>query len=368
MRGRSALVSMLIKSPGATIATAVWLMGSLASANLTVDQDASIRALSSGPKPSPSTPSSGFSNSNGLQLPSTNFSLSPLNNFTASIQWHIPDSPIDLIFTSFGEPLSLRALIVIVGLALDEISSILVLHPTESITNGLFRYIHQGLEIAIYQDEGKQLTWYLLDLLLLGIQSYASQHRRAGEMRFDIRVEDQGKVGYGSLWRTDPGGSDVGRRSVNMTSPQLSIVRIPRPVLTGQTNNSSASPIPNDSNIIFSYHFSGQPISGGVMSLCFQNARQRIRADVQDHPHDPIPYGVFDYSVDSSHLHISVEVYPGNQISWLLLDQILHDVGRKLVGEHHLLECKFEFELDPFLETYGQGYVGYSSHAAGNVL
>lgn len=359
---------MLTKPCSATIAITVWLTVSLASANLTVDQDARIRALPSGPIPSPSTPFFGFSDSNGLQLPSASFSLSPLNNFTTRTQFHIPDSPIDLIFTTFGKPLALRALIVIVGLALDEISSIVTLHPTESITNGLFRQINQGVEIVIYQDEGKQLTWYLLDLLLLGIQSYASKHKRAREMRFDVRVEDQGKIGYGSLWRTDPGLSHVARRSVNMTSPQLSIVRIPKPMLTDQSNHSSASPILKDGSIIFSYHFSGRPISGGVMSLCFQHARERIRADVEHRPHDPIPHGMFDYRVEGSYLHISIEAYPGNQISWLLLDHILHDVKRELVDEHPLWECEFEFELDPFLETYGRGYLGYSSHAASDSL
>ena len=357
---------MLIESLSATISIAAGLMVSSGSANLTIDQDASISALPSGPIPSPSsTPSSVFSDSLVIQLPPANNPLSPLNNFTANIQFHIPDSPIDLAITTFGKPLSSRTLNEIVELALDHISSVVALHPTESITNGFFRQNHEGLEITIHQYGGKQISWYFLDLLLLGIQCYASQLGRACEIRFGIDVEDQGRVGHGSLWQIGPGGNDVAKRAADETPRQLSLVRVPKPAPT-KLNDSSIPPPLNDSNIIFSYHFFGRPIAGPAMSLCFENARRRIRTDVQLHPNNPIPNGRFEYRLDSTSLLVGVEAYAGNEISWLLLDHILRDVSARS-SYQHLGECEFEFELDPFMEEYGRGYFGYFS-AASDVL
>ena len=363
MRQLSALVSTSLMPLSAPIATAVWLAVSLAAATEIVNQDVSISASAPGPIPSSSsTPSSLSGNSLAHGLPAAKDSLSLTDNFTAGIEFHIPDSPIDITVTSFGDTVTFRAVFETVRLAVDGIAIDVAHHPTESITDGVFRQRHDGLEIRIHQYLGEEITWYLLNQLLLGIQYFSSQLGRAREIWFDIDVENTGRVGYGSMWQTGLKGSAVARRAVDEISQRLSVVSAPKPAPTNP-DDPSLSPLPNDGQIVFSYHFFGPSIPQAEVSMCFENARQSIRRDVRRRPLDPIVDGCFEYRFDTSPISISVAAYARKEISWRLLDRILRGLHGDLSDEHHVWECEFEFEIDPFREPYGHGTLGFASLA-----
>ena len=363
MRQLSALVSTGLRPLSAPIAIAVWLAVSLAAAAEVIKQDVSVPASASDPIPSSSsTPSSLSSNSLARGLPAANDSLVLTDNFTASIEFHIPDSPLDISVTSFGDPVTFRAVSETVRLAVNGISTNVAHHPTESITDGVFRQRHDGLEIRIHQYLGEEITWYLLNQLLLGIQYFSSQLGRPREIRFEIDVEETGRVGYGSMWQTGLKGIAVARRAVDEISQRLPIISVPKPAPT-DPDDSSLSHIPNDSQIVFSFHFFGPSIPAAELSMCFENARQSIRRDVQRRPLEPIVDGCFEYRVDTSPLSISVAAYARKEISWRLLDRILRALRDDLIDGHHVWECEFEFEIDPFLEPYGHGTLELTSLA-----
>lgn len=241
-------------------------------------------------------------------------------------------------------------------LAIDEISSNVILHPAESITDGFFKQSHEGLAFLIFQNHGKQVTWTLLNQILLGIQYFSIQVKKLREMRFEIDVEDQGRVGDGSLWSTDllQEGSDVAKRDVAETSRALR--------MAGTSTNSNLSlllPIPNESRLTFSYHLYGPTIPESLIDACFDLARQNIRTKVQNHRHDHLPGGFFQYRADGSDVSIQVQAYADKEISWLLLDDILREMHADLTAERLLSACYFEFEIAPSEEMYGHGYLEY---------
>ena len=343
MRSLLALTFMLIQSFGAPVVTAARRAVSFAAAaSETVNQGASI----------PASPRS---------LPDTNNSLSIVGNFTPSVQFHIPDSPIDLDITFLGRPLILWDVVDIVELALDEIAANVDLRPTEPITYGLYQKHHNGLEIKIYQYAGRIINWYLLERLILGINYFTAQRVQPVEFRFEINVMGRGRVGYGSLWHIgNVDGTDVAKRAVVHEPPQqLSIARVSKPALT-VSSRSSISPALNDSHIIFSYYLLGPPIPEAVITLCFTRARHSIRANLQRDPDQSIPDNSFEYSLAYIPVFVGVTAYPGKQISWLLLDRILREVSVDIIGEHHLRGCEFEFQIDPFPEPHGYGFLEYS--------
>ena len=344
MRRPLALTFMLIQSFSAPVVTAARRAVSFGAASGTVNQGASI----------PASP---------RDSPDTNNSLSLIGNFTRSVQFHIPDSPIDLDITFLGRPLTLGAVVDVVELSLDQIATNVDLRPADPITDGYFRQNHNGLEIVVYQYGGREITWYLLERLILGINYYTSQRLRPVELRFEINVMGRGRVGYGSLWQVDRvDGTDVAKRAIIAHDPpqQLSIASPSPPALTESNRSSIISPSLNDSHIIFSYYLVGPPIPEPAITLCFSRARQSIRAHVQRDPDESIPDNTFEYGLDHIPLLVSVTAYPGKQISWLLLDHILREVGVDIIDEHHLRGCEFEFEIDPFVEPYGHGYLEYS--------
>ena len=361
MRRSSALVPVLAKGLGAPMAMTAWFAMSLAAATGIVNQHARLSTLPADPTPSPPSSSSSLSgNPFALGLPNANHSLSLIENPTAprSRKFHIPDSPIDLTLTSFGSPLVYDTVYETIELALDEIANYVALFPTDSITGGLFRWRYDGLEIKVYEYVDREITWYLLNQLLLGIQYWASKLSESCEIRFEIDVQDEGRVGYGSLLEISPWGSDVAKRAANDTSQPLSITSVSDPALTNSTN-SSLSPILNDPHLILSYHFFGPRIPGAEVSECFRLARRSIRAMVLRHPSDYIPDGWFDFRAPGSPVSVGVEAYAGNEISWLLLDWILHDVAADLISEGHLFECEFEFEVHPLEDPRGYGDLSY---------
>lgn len=364
MRRAWALLLALLPSHSAPIAIAALLAVSLPAANETVNQHTRISALLSDtiPDPSLTPPCSVSGGSIALPLLNANHSLSLPENLTACIHFHIPDTSIELTFTAFGRPLIFRTVLETLELATDEITTNVILHPVESITDGFFRQRHDGLEIRVYEFVDKQITWSLLNQVFLGIEYFALQLGRLREMRFEIDVEDKGRVGYGSLWDAGLEGNDVAKRAVNGTSQHLPMTSISKPALTNP-NPSLLSPIPNESNLIFSYHFFGPTLPESAISTCFRSARQSIRTNVQLHPHDDLPDGLFQYRADDSDLSIGVKAYADNQISWLLLEHILRTISDDLIGVHHLWACEFEFEMYPFEEPYGHGSLDYDPDA-----
>ena len=355
--------ALVLQSHGAPIAIAALLAVSLPAANKTVNPHLSIPASPSDPMPNPSSMQYSVPvDSMALPLLDADYSVPLPENLTASIHFHIPDTTIDLTFTFLGRPLRFRRVIETLELAIDKISTNVALHPTQSITDGFFLQRHDGLEIKVYEYVDKQVLWSLLNQLLLGIQYFASRLRRSCGLRFEIVVEDKGRVGYGSLWGSGLQGNDVSKRAANESSPQLHMTSISKPALIN-ANHSVPSPILNESSIVFSYHFFGPALPQSAISLCFRLARQSIRSKVQLHPHDDLPDGVFQYRADGSHVSIGIKAYADKEISWLLLDLILRDMSGDLIGGHHLWACEFEFEIYPFEEPHGHGSLQYGPGA-----
>ncbi|KAL9065425.1 MAG: hypothetical protein Q9161_008236 [Pseudevernia consocians] len=357
--------ALVLQSHSAPIAIAALLAVSFPAATETVNQHISISASPSDPIPNPSSMpySSVPVNSIALPLLNADYSVSLPENLTASIHCHFPDTTIDTTFTFLGRPLRFRAVSEILELAIDKISTNLGLNPTESITDGFFLQRHDGLEINVYEYVDKQVTWSLLNQILLGIQYFASQLRRSCGLRFEIVVENKGRVGYGSLWGSGLEGNDVFKRAANETSQQLPIPRISKismPALIN-ANYSVLSPKLNESSIVFSYHFFGPTLPESAISMCLRLARQSIHSNVRLHPHDDLPDGFFQYRADDSDVSIGIKAYADREISWLLLDQILRDISGDLIGEHHLWACEFEFEIYPFEEPHGHGSLRYDA-------
>ena len=318
-------------------------------------------ALTSDPTPSlSSTVPSISSDALALRWSRVDRSLSLTTNFTTSIQFHIPDSPIDLTFTSFGWPLIYSTVYETIDLAVDQIKTSVALHPTESITNGFFRQRHGELVIIVYAYPGHQVTWYLLYQLLLGIQYWTSQFEKSTEMRFHIEVEGKGRVGYGSLWDLGMGGSNIARRAVNATSQQSPTTSVSKLALTNSTD-SARSPLPNEAYLVFSYHFYGRRVPEAAMLACFQRARQSIGLHVQYSPLFTIPNNRFQHGAAGSPMLVGVQAFPRKTITWLLLDRILTQVQAYMVGKDQLWECRFNFEIAPVMAPHGWGFVKYSA-------
>ena len=357
-----ALIPVLLQILSAPIAIAAVLAMSLPAANETVSQYNSISAVPSDPIASPSsTPYSIPGNSVTLHSLNAYHSLSLHENLTANSKFHIPGSVTNLTFTSFGSEIKLKMALETLELAIDEVFTNVIRHPAEPVTDGFFTRRHEGLAILIFQHDGKEVTWTLLNQLLVGMQCFAIQVKTLREMAFEIDVEDQGRVGDGSLWSTDllQEGSDVAKRDVIDTSQPLRMASTSRPALINSNHSSLLLPIPNESRITFSFHFYGPPIPESLIDACFDLARQSIRTHVQTHPLDEIPGGFFGYRADGNDVFIHIHAYADKEISWLLLDEILGQMHADLVDERLLWACGFEFEVAPSEELYGHGSMQY---------
>lgn len=295
--------------------------------------------------------------SSTLQLLNASHSLSLQGNLTLIAQYHIPDTTIDLAY-ALGTLLNLNTVIETMELAAENIAIDVTLRPATPITNGFFQQRHEGIGIRLHQYVGKQITWSLLGHLLLGIRQFFSLLGGACELRFEIELEGDGRVGYGSLWHTGLEGNDVEKRTVNQSAHQLSIQNVSKPALT-DSNDIFPLRLPDEHRIIFSYHFFGKSIPKSALSTCFTLARQRIRNNLQLRPNEDIPGGAFRSNPDSSRVTIGIETYLGREISWLLLDQILRDMSEDLISRHRWLTCEFDIEVYPYEEQHSHGFLSY---------
>ena len=356
-----ALVSIILQILSASIRTAGLLALSLSAVSETVNQHTSVSAVPSDPPPSPSSTS--------YTVPGEFITLQSLNsyrslpshgNLTVGTHFHVLDSEVDLIFTNFGGRLIFTTAFETVRLAINKISPNVEHHPDDAITDGFFQQRHEGLSLRVHQYVDKSITWSLLNQVLSCLREYfIIQPQRLRDMHFEIEVEDEGRVGYGSLWSTGLSeGSDVATRDVNETSQPQRMLSISKPALT-KSNDLLLLPVPKESRIIFSYHFYGPEIPESLIEACFDLARQNIRTHVQRHPHDKLPGGFFQYSADGSDVFIEIHAYGNNQISWLLLDDLLREINADLIGERHLNACELEFEIPPLEGPYGHGSLMY---------
>ena len=335
-----ALASVLLHSLSAPILTSLSLARSVPAAKENLSQHTIT------PEP-PST----------LHLLNTTHSLSLQGNLTFIARYHIPDTTIDLEF-ALGAPLDFNTAIETIQLATYKIAIDVAFHPATPITSGSFEQRHKGIVIRFHQYAGKQITWSTLDLLLLGIRQFFSLLGSACEMRFEIDVEDDGRVGYGSLWHTGLEGDDVEKRAVNEGAHQLSILNTSRPA---PTNPDHILPLHllEEHHVIFSYHFFGKAIPASALSTCFSLARQSISTNLQLRPDEAVPGGAFRSNPDSSRVTISIEAYIGREITWLLLDQMLRDMGEDLIGRRPSLTCEFDIEVYPYEEAHSHGFLLY---------
>ena len=295
--------------------------------------------------------------SSTLQLLNSSHSLSLRGNLTFIARYHIPDTTIDLEF-ELGPQLDFNTVIETIELATYKIAIDATLHPATPITSGSFEQRHDGMVIRFHQYVGKQITWSLLDLLLLGIRQFFSLLGSACELRFEIDVGDDGRVGYGSLWHTALEGNDVEKRAVNGSAHQLSIVNTSTPALT-DSNHIFPLHIPDEHRVIFSYHFFGSVIPASALSTCFRLARQSIRTNLRLRPDEEIPGGTFRSNPDCSRVTIGIQAYVGREITWLLLDQILRNMNEDLSGRRPSLTCDFDIDVYPYEEPYGNGFLWY---------
>ena len=296
--------------------------------------------------------------SSALQLFNASHSLSLHENLTFSARYHIPDTTIDLVF-ALGTSLDLNTVLDTLELAADKIATDVALHPITAITNGFFQQRHEGMVIRFHQYVDKQITWSLLGHLLLGIWQFFSRLRSACELRFEIDVENDGRVGFGSLWYTGLEGNDVEKRAVNESTHLLSAVNTSSPALN-DSNHDFPLHLPNEHRVIFSYHFFGMAIPASALSTCFRIARQSIRTNLLLRPDEEIPGGTFRTNPDSSRVTIGIEAYMGREITWFLLDQILRNMSEDLIGRGPSFICTFDLDVYPYDEPYGHGFLGYN--------
>ena len=300
--------------------------------------------------------------SSSLQLLNNSHSLSLQGNLSFIARYHIPDTTIDLEY-ELGTPLDFNTVIETIELAAYKIAIDVALHPATPITSGSFEQRHEGMVLRVHQYVGKQITWSLLDLLLLGIRQYFSLLGSACGLRFEIDVEDDGRVGYGSLWHTGRKGDDVEKRTVSQSARQLSILNISNPALIN-SNHILPLYLPNEHRVIFSYHFfGGRTIPTSALSTCFRLARQSIYTNLELRPNEEIPGGTFKSNPDCSRVTIGIEAYVGREITWLLLDQILRDMSEDLIGRRSSYVCDFEFDVYPYDEDFGHGFLWYDRAA-----
>jgi len=293
---------------------------------------------------------------NGENLASlkTNISMSFPSIITAGSHYHIPDTPIDLKFTSFHRPIASGLVFKTVEVAIEEISTNVNLHPTLSITGGVFQQVCDSLEINIYEYSGKQVTWSTLNQLLLGIQYFTQDFSNSREFDFEIDVSGNGRVGYGSLQYTNSHGLDLTERAS---------LQLPNANISQSTERNSRTrlilPSFTDENIVFSFHFFGQNIPAAAVTTSYRRARQRISDNVRLHPNDDIANGSFKSQLDETRVEISVAAHMDKQLTWLLLDNVLERLAAKSPDQRFSREFVFDFETFPFLESYGHGSVRY---------
>lgn len=333
-----ALASILLQSLSAPIVTSLSLARSVPAAKKNLSQHTRI------PEPCST-----------LQLLNSNHSLSLQGNLTFIAFYHIPDTTIDLEF-ELGTPLDFNTVIETIELATDKIAIDVALHPATPITSGSFKQRHEGMVIRVHQYTDKQITWSLLDLLLLGIRKFFSLLEGACELQFEIDVENDGRVGYGSLWHTGLEGKGVEKRAVNENAHQLSILNTSRPA---NADHIFPLHLPDEHSLIFSYHFFSETIPASALSTCFRLARQSISTNLQLRPDEEIPGGAFRSNPDSSRVTISIEAYIGNEITWLLLDQMLREMSEDLIGRRPSFTCEFDIEVYPYEEAHSHGFLRY---------
>lgn len=282
----------------------------------------------------------------------SNASLVPSSNVGVGYHYHIFGSTIDLTITFSGASIATGLVFQLVEVAVDNISTNLTVRPSEAIIDGYFRQRHNGIQFDIYECYGKHLTWTILNQLLFGLQYFTHKPLSSRVLEFEIDISGV-RSGYGTLRYTHDlvPGSSILNSSQNITSNPS------HPLLLANSN---------DEEVVFSFHSFGKQIPAMVLSNSFRILRMAISNNVRDHPNDEIEGGRFNHSPNLSPVEFSVEVYIGNQLTWLLLDCIVTRIAADRWSRHVSQEFDFEFELHPFEEPYGRGGVRYLAPARNN--
>lgn len=295
-----------------------------------------------------------------LGLPTTNLSSSVPSSLSAYSRYHISDTPIDLIFTFFGDPIPPGLVFREVERVIDEISANLSLHPTESMTHGSFEQHRDGLEINIFEYSGKQVTWFSLHQLLLGLEHFTSTYKNSRELEFEIDIAGKGRVGYGSLWYKAPPGLGLEERAIVETLQHYEV----NSSHSSQNDSRHHLLLPTllDEHVILSFHFFGQAIPESAVTNLVRRARQAIITNVRLYPGEDVPDGLFVFQLDGTRVNLVVKATVGKELTWLLLNEVLAKLAAHRWREHFLQEFDFDYEIPPFEETYGSGSVRYLPH------
>lgn len=132
-----------------------------------------------------------------------------LSNTDASglIPFRVKNSPVTLLFHSFGPAIPLSMFLQSVSLALAAIFKSIISKGTDPIRLGLFISTHVlpsgdnvTISVADFREAGKPMTYFMLRDTLTGIGNFVSEEKHgASTLSYEIEVEGKGYVGTGHV-------------------------------------------------------------------------------------------------------------------------------------------------------------------------
>ena len=138
----------------------------------------------------------------------SNQSITTPTNPSGLIPFRVKDSPVTLLFHSFGPSIPLSMFLHAVSLALAAIfKSCIKNHGTDPIRNGLFISTHimpsgdnVTISVADFREVGKPMTYFMLRDTLTNIGNFVSEKKYgATTLSYEIEVEGKGYVGTGHV-------------------------------------------------------------------------------------------------------------------------------------------------------------------------
>ncbi len=263
---------------------------------------------------------------------------------------------------------------------------------------------------------GKRISYLRLSELLYGLWEFSAvsseeEGRHARVMVFEIDVDGQGRVGFGTVLVRSIGGSSVsvgdgdrggggggggggmvgggedaaaGNGIKNDTALSLLSTAAAAAAATNNTDDDNATissssssspflvppfPVPSSTVTLYFQHF-GSTIPLPNLAGALTNALRRIRRDVLSRSHEPIPNGGWNYRDQGSYVGIRVvsEDWHGEFVSWQVLSWALGGLLEYVEGGEGQNARAWGFEIDVHdVGRVGRGVVGYFPMRGGSV-
>lgn len=309
-----------------------------------------------------------------LQLPVANITMD--TTYPTTIPFHVHGTPVTLVLTPLSAPVSSQQVLSMLSKARGKISNSVARRPNSRVARNWFEYTtisDQGdgtVSVLVHAYIGHNLTWSVVDDVCAGLIAVFTKgtEKYRPSLRFEVDVEEVGRIGLGIVWYTP---NIISGRNVNPAKPSGTSGSDPQQA--GQVRSSENSSAPGldqsdihfpilDTNITLVFTKLGvTKIPIDTVNNFFHAVTKDIQSSIAANSNSAIPSPLWYFKLDSIHggatLSISIYTRTNHTLKWLQLQKILSALELFM----HAQRSPLNFDIDIATDVeVGKGLIWYS--------